>query len=244
MEATVTDVNGETQSGTYTLSVGDVSMILSLEMVDQWRRKAMKRWLSRRNLDGSDVEASGAYHVYSLLENDSIHQLVAEGEFVTGDQPLLKEKLSALPSGKYRVKLTSVDDRGNPVEAEKEAILFSYSDKRPPVKTNAWFLEKNAQFGVNQPAEVILGATSRLHVLYELWQGNDLLERKWVELNNENRLFSVPYKAEYGNGVTLMLTYVKEEQFYTHRSDFRPVKRTRTVREARCVPRSCTPRCS
>ena len=230
VEATVTDLNGETQTGTYTVSVGDVSMMLSLEMADRWEKSSGEKIvITAKNLDGNDVAAKGTYRVYSLQENDSIHQSVAEGSFEAGEQPGLREKLAALPSGKYRVKLESMDDRGNPVEAKKDVILFSYSDKRPPVKTNAWFVEKNTRFAPGKPAEVILGATGRVHVLYELWQENSLLERKWIKLNNENRLFSLPYKAAYSEAVTLMLTYVKEEQFYTHRSELRLEKENREL---------------
>src|SRR5690554_6038432 len=205
-------------------------MILSLEMADRWEKSSGEKIvITAKNLDGSDVTAKGTYRVYSLQENDSIHQSVAEGNFETGEQPGLREKLAALPSGKYRVKLESMDDRGNPVEAKKDVILFSYSDKRPPVKTNAWFVEKNTRFAPGKPAEVILRATGRVHVLYELWQEDSLLERKWIKLNNENRLFSLPYKAAYSEAVTLMLTYVKEEQFYTHRSELRPLQENKEL---------------
>lgn len=225
VEASVTDINGETSTSTYTVTVGDVSMILALEMPDQWEKNSTEKVrITAKNLDGSDVAAKGTYRIFSLHENDSIHQQVGEGDFIAGEQHELQKRLVSLPSGKYRVKLTSRDDRGNLVEAEKDAILFSYTDQRPPVKTNAWFLEKNTGFSADRPAEVILGATDHLYVLYELWQENELLERKWMEVNNENRLFSLPYKEEYAKGVTLMLTYVKDEQFYAHRSNFQPIK--------------------
>lgn len=43
------------------------------------------------------------------------------------------------------------------------------------------------------------------------------MERKWITLNNENRRFAFPYKTEYKNGITLMLTYVIKEQFHAHK---------------------------
>lgn len=220
VEAAVTDINGETQTATYTVTVGDVSMMLSLEMPDRWVKESDEKIVvSAKNLDGNDVTASGTYQIFSLQENDSIRQLAAEGEFNTGEQPALKKQLVELPSGKYRVKLQSKDDRGNPVETEKDILLFSYSDKRPPVKTNEWFIEKNNRFSPGKDAEVILGVSDKVHVLYELWQEDNLLERKWIGLDNENRLFSFPYKEQYKEGVTLMLTYVKGEKFYAHKVD-------------------------
>jgi|AGTN01.3.fsa_nt_gi Large extracellular alpha-helical protein len=223
VEATVTDLNGETQVGAYTVTVGDISMMLNLEMADRWEKNSGEKILiSAKNLDGNDISAKGTYLVFSLQANDSINRQVAQGNFETGEQTLLKKQLAGLSSGKYRVKLQSKDDRGNTVEAEKDIILFSYSDKRPPIKTNEWFIEKNTAFSPEKNAEVILGASEKVHVLYELWQENKLLEREWLELNNENRLFSFPYKPEYKNGVTLLFTYVKEEKFYSHRVELRP----------------------
>lgn len=225
VEATVTDINGETQAATYTVTVGDISMMLSLEMADRWVKESDEKIIiAAKNLDSNDVNAVGTYQVFSLQENDSIRQLAVEGEFKTGEQPALKKQLAGLPSGKYRVKLQSKDDRGNPIETEKEFILFSYSDKRPPVKTNEWFIKKNSSFSPGKDAEVILGVSEKVHVLYELWQENNLLEREWIELDNENRLFSFPYKEQYKEGITLMLTYVKGEKFYSHKVDLLPEK--------------------
>lgn len=218
VEATVTDVNGETEVGSYSVTVGDISMMLNIEMPGQLEKSsAEKIVVSAKNLDASDVKASGRYQVFSLLENDSVNTQVLQGSFETGEQAGLKSELKALPSGKYRIRLQSKDDRENEVSSEKDFILFDYSDKRPPVKTNEWFVVKSAVFATGKNAEIILGATDNINVLYELWREDTLLERKWIKINKENRLFSIPYKAEYKTGVTLMLTYVKDEKFY-HRS--------------------------
>lgn len=231
VEATVTDLNGETQTGTYTVTVGEVSMVLQAEMPERLEKESDEQiMISAKNPDGADIAAKGTYQLYALQENDSPGKLVVQGDFVTGLQPDLKKQLTALRSGKYRLKLQSEDDRENPVEAEKDFILYSFTDKRPPIKTNEWLIEKETTFSPEKSGEVILGVTDKVHVLYELWQENSLLERKWIKMHNENRLFSLPYKSSYRNGITLMLTYVKEEKFYTHRVDLRPVKAEKALK--------------
>ncbi len=225
VEATVTDVNGETQVGNYSVTVGDISMILNIEIPEKLEKSsAEKIQISAKNLDGNDIKASGTYQIFSLQENDSINTQVLQGSFETGEQTAWNEQLKKLPSGKYRIKLQSEDDRGNDVTAEKDFVLFSYSDKRPPIKTNEWFVVKNSTFSLNKPAEIILGANDNINVLYELWQENRLLKRQWVNINTENRLFTIPLKPEYKNNVTLMLTYVKEEKFYHHSTQLVPEK--------------------
>ncbi|HKM44636.1 MAG TPA: MG2 domain-containing protein, partial [Dysgonamonadaceae bacterium] len=218
VEASVTDVNGETQVTTHTVTVGTVSMILSMNMPEKMEKGFSDEIkIEAKNLDGNDIKAKGTYQIFSLEDNDSIRQQVSEGTFETGIQAELKSKLKTSPSGKYRIKLSAQDDGGNTVTEEKDVLLFSYSDKQPPITTNEWLVIKNPTFSKTKPAEVILGVTDKnVNVLYELWQGNKLLERKWIQLNSENRLFSFPHKTEYAEGVTLSLTYVKDDKFYTH----------------------------
>jgi len=85
VEATVTDLNGETQTGTYTVTVGDVSMILQAEMPDRLEKMSDdKIVITARNLDGAEIAARGTYHLYTLLENDSINQLLDKGGFYDG----------------------------------------------------------------------------------------------------------------------------------------------------------------
>lgn len=231
IEAVITDANGETVVGNHVVTVGDISMILTVEMPEKLEKSsAGKIIISARNLDGEDMKATGSYQLFSLLENDSIQRQLLQGSFETGEQEELRRRVRRLPSGKYRISLLSKDDRGNEITASQDLILFSYADKRPPVKSNDWFIVKDEQFAPGRNAEIILGATGKLNVLYELWQNGKLLERKWVVVNNENRLFSIPYKASYGEGVELMLTYVKEEQFYNHSARLLPVDEKRDWR--------------
>lgn len=51
-------------------------------------------------------------------------------------------------------------------------VLFSYTDKKPPYKTNEWLVAKNTTFGEGANAEIILGVSEKnVPVLYEIWQG-------------------------------------------------------------------------
>ncbi|MDD2476582.1 MAG: alpha-2-macroglobulin family protein, partial [Dysgonamonadaceae bacterium] len=218
VEATVTDLNGETQVATYPITVGTVSMVLSIDMPEKMEKDSKEEIkIEAKNLDGNDIKATGTYQIFSLDKNDSIQQQVAEGAFEAGVQTELKSKLKDIPSGKYRIKLSAEDDRENTITAEKDVLVFSYTDKHPPIETNEWLVIKNSIFSKTKPAEIILGVTDKdVNVLYELWHGVNLLERKWITLSNENRMFTLPYKNEYAESATLILSYVKDDKFYTH----------------------------
>ena len=217
VETTVTDLNGETQTGSYAVTVGEQSMLLQVHMPGQWEKNSTEKIrITAVNLNGNPLAAKGTWRIVSLAENDVVSGEMAQGSFETGEQPAVQTLLTGLPSGKYRLLLQSKDDRGKPVEAEKTFILFSYKDAAPPITTDAWFLKKKETFAPGSAAEVILGASGEIHVLYEVWRGKNLLEQKWLMLNHENRHFTFLPKPEYGGGITVRFTYVKAERFHSH----------------------------
>lgn len=222
VEASITDVNGETQNATYNVNVGDVSMLLEVEFPNEsvMEKSSIKGVrISAKNLDGNNIDANGTFQVFSLNDADTINKQVFNGSFITGDQPELDKRIASLPSGKYKIKLESVDSNNNKVNAESDFVVYSYSDSKPPYKTNNWLVIKKNSFSKDLPAEVIFGASDKVNLLYEVWQDSSLLERKWIILNNENNLFKFSYKPEYKNGVSVMFTYVKDEIFYTNKVD-------------------------
>lgn len=214
--AEVSDANNETQKGAFSFNVGDVSMLVNLTMPSKIEKsdKSIKLKIDAVNLNGIDIKTSGTYNIYVLDKNDSIATQVGEGSFTVGEQVELLSVLQKLESGKYRVKLSAKDDKGKAVEDEKNVLLFSYNDKKPPIETNEWLVEKNKTFSESNPAEIILGVSSSdVNILYEIRSKDKMFERKRLILSNENKTFTIPYKAEYGEGVHVLFTYMKDQQF-------------------------------
>lgn len=215
--AIVTDVNGETQSNSYMLTVGNVSMVVNIDIPEQLEKSSDYVFnIGARNLQAQDIKSSGSYELYILDDRDSIQTKILNGLFKTGNQPELKAKLKTLPSGKYKLKVKAQDDKGNDVSEEKNFILYSYADKKPPVKTNEWFVQKNTSFGKGEKsAEIIYGTTDKdAYILYQLSNNKKIFERKLVKISNANQLFTVPYKAEYGDVVNMSFTSVREGELY------------------------------
>lgn len=215
--ATVTDINGETQSNTFSLTVGNVSMIINIDIPDQIEKTSdYKLNIDTRNLQAQEIETSGTYILYKLYDNDSIQNRVLNGSFKTGDQAELKSKLKNLPSGKYQLQVKALDSYGNEVSQVKNFILFSYTDKKPPISTNEWLVQKNPIFGKdNKPVEVIFGTTDKeAYILYQLSNNKRVFERRFLKLDNTNHTFTVPYKTEYGDEIMMSFTSVKDGKMY------------------------------
>ncbi|MBK5720323.1 hypothetical protein JGH11_05520 [Dysgonomonas sp. Marseille-P4677] len=215
--ATVTDINGETQSNTYTLTVGNVSMVINIDIPDRIEKASDYNLnIEARNLQAQEIETSGTYVLYKLDDNDSIQNKVLDGSFKTGAQLELKTRFKTLISGKYQLQVVALDSKNNEIIEKKNFIVFSYADKRPPIKTSKWLVQKNTTFGKdNKPVEVIFGTTDKeTYVLYQLSNNKQIFERRFQKLSNTNHTFTIPYKAEYGDEISMTLTSVKEGELY------------------------------
>lgn len=217
INAEVTDVNGETQNGSYNFAIGDVSMILSANIPKQLDKASNEKiHVIATNLSGKQIEAKGTYTIYSVLPNDSIKAEVLSGNFTTDTTSFnLKNVISKLPSAKYLLSLNAKDDKGRDVMSRTYFILYSLDDKQPPIETNEWLIHKQTKFSTTQDAEIIFGVSAKnATILYDLIKGDKLLQRQHFELSNANKKITIPYKDEYGDQIIAIFTYVIDEKAY------------------------------
>ncbi|SHF40046.1 alpha-2-macroglobulin family protein [Dysgonomonas macrotermitis] len=220
IEASVTDQNGETQSGVASFVVGDVSLQLYANIPYSLDKASTEKIVVKStNLNGQDVSVTGKYTIYSLLPNDSIKAEIKKGEF-TSESTDIMEVIRTLPSAKYKLTFSAKDDKGREVNGDNTFVLYSYNDTRPPVESNEWLVTRKRIFGPGQNAEVALGISATdITVLYEILNKNKVFERKQIKFSNKVEKFSIPYKAEYGDGVTVSFTYIVNEKPYNLRVD-------------------------
>lgn len=217
IEATVTDVNGETQYGTYDFAVGDVSMILSANIPAQLDKDSKEKiQVKATNLNGETVTANGNFTIYTVLPNDSIKEQIQTGSFSSDSESDLMPILKKLPSAKYLLSLNAKDDKGRDAVSRNYFVLYSVEDKKPPIETNEWLIQKRALFSKSKNAEIVFGVSAKdATILYDLIKGNKVLERRQVNLSNSNETFIIPYKDAYEDNITAAFTYVIDEKAYT-----------------------------
>ncbi|MFR9166917.1 MAG: alpha-2-macroglobulin family protein [Dysgonomonas sp.] len=222
VSASITDINGETQKGEYNFAVGDVSMTLDVDLSEKLSKESSDTInIIVKNLNGQEIKAVGNYFVYNVSDdNDSITTEVLLGVFTSGKQAELTERIKKLPSGNYNLKLKILCSNDKEVENETEFVLYSEKDKKPPVETDEWIIEKKIYFDESDPAEIILGVSSKnVTVLYEIQKDNKILSREQIKLSNENKTFKIPYKAEYGENVSVLFAYVINSEFFQNSID-------------------------
>jgi len=249
--AEVTDTKGETQKGEQTLSVGDKSLFIVAEVNDKINKDQTANLLVRtETLNGENIHSTIKYTISRLTKtgdyinlppDDNVNPMrgpidfkaedVRSGDYNTDDK-LLKLELGKLSSGYYKIQFKTTDAHGNEVTLERNFILYGTSDKRPPVKCYAWFEALKTSCFVGENAQIQFGtSTNNSMVLYEIMQGNKILESRWIPFDDELKIFDIPYKESYGAGVTVEFTFMKDDRFFNY-----SVQLTQKVLEKKLTP--------
>ena len=217
IEATVTNVAGETQSSTDVISAGNRSLVLQVELHDKTcKDKPFDTMFNVQNLNGQPVEVKGNYYLYPAKDQD-FKQLeekpVLTGTFTSNEEITLDWK--NLPSGPYVLKASVKDNQGKEVTTDTNTILFSIEDKRPPVETTVWFYGENMEFDATHPAVFCFGTSKKdAYVMMNVFSGNKLLESKTMNLSDTIVHFKYPYQESYGDGVLVSFCMVRDGQVY------------------------------
>ncbi|MFT3754303.1 MAG: alpha-2-macroglobulin family protein [Paludibacter sp.] len=227
--ANVTDPKGETQNGEQTVSVGDRSLFILADMPEKINKKAKSNFeISTVTINDEIINSIVKYQVSKLQDTDiyaekldkSVDLKEAEqvlaGSFDTKEKKMSPD-FSSLGSGRYKMTLTTTDSHGKEVKEEKVFVLYDTNDNRPPVKSYVWMLTPKTECETGEDAKIIWGTSTRNSmVLYEIMQGNTVLESRWVAFSDESKTFEIPFKESYGAGVTVMFTFMKDEQLFTN----------------------------
>ena len=223
-----TDPKGETQQAEQYVSVGDKSLFILAEIADKIDKKQeFGIQVSTETLNGENVSSTVKYSLYRLEDSDVYAEKmddktvlkeaekVLSGSFDTSNK-ILNLAVANFTSGRYKLVFTTPDAHDKEVKLEKTFVLYDTKDKRPPVKSYEWFLASKTECEVGEKAQVQFGtSTKNSSVLYEVMQGNTVLESRWISFSNEIKTFEIPFKESYGAGVTVMFTFMKDEQFFS-----------------------------
>lgn len=216
INATVTNVAGETQASTYNISVGNRSMMLGAEIQNPvCKEDSILVNFKATNLDGQPVNVEGTYKLYpvknGMKSEDAVKGSPAyTGTFVSNKETLLPAWAS-IPSGEYLLMMYAKDDQGREVTGKEEVILFSINDKRPPVDTAIWYYAENVSFNADHPAVFYFGTSKKdAYVMMNLFSGDRMLESRVLRLSDSIERFEFPYKESYGNGLSAIFCFVKD----------------------------------
>ncbi|MDR0977184.1 MAG: alpha-2-macroglobulin, partial [Prevotellaceae bacterium] len=207
--ADVTNLSGETQSAATDIVVGNRSMTLSFAGGDGQLicKEDTTRYLhfDALNLNGQPIDVKGTY---TLTKKGELAPTM-QGTFVA-NHPTPVTQWEQLPTGEYELRLSANDSQGREVKHVTTLTLFSYYDNRPAATKEMWTYTLNNRFDASRPAQFNFGTSlADVHVQMDVFRLGKHLESRTFQLTDSVVRFEVPYKEEYGDGITYLFAFVK-----------------------------------
>lgn len=146
------------------------------------------------------------------LDSLKVDKQLFERLVSSGDSILVSEWRN-LPSGAYRLRIET--EGAQKTMKEQSFVLYSLEDRRPPVETLFWLPKTDYVCNEGEKASVLFGSSEKeVYVLAELFDDDRLLSCRWIKIGKENFRYEFPYLREYGNSLTLSLTYARNGESY------------------------------
>ena len=222
-----TDSKGESQESRSEFLVGAASIFLHAETEQMLDKEKAGILLTVTNSNNKPAQVVNGSYVISLLRDNPssamdtdpgklpVVRQVISGKFNAGDS-IGSSLLRKLPSGRYRIELKGSDSKNRTVTEQSEFILYGTGDKKPPVYAPTWVVEEKTSCLPGEEALFTFGTSCKqATVLYEIAGEKGIIHREWIKLSDANRRFRLPYKNEYGKGVTISFAFVKDGAFHT-----------------------------
>lgn len=135
---------------------------------------------------------------------------VYETNLVTNENSSIKfEDINNWLPGKYIVRIKTKDKNANPIEVAKYFTLFDPISKETPLNNPIWVYLENKVYEPGDVAKLYFGsALNNVKVFYELEQDGNILDEKWIEINNEQKLINIEIEEEHRGSIAARISLV------------------------------------
>lgn len=119
-------------------------------------------------------------------ENWKVLRTVQQGDFASDGKNLFSiSNLKKFEEGNYKVTFTTTDKDNNEVVLEKYVTIFNADSKHCVVYQPVWmYQDPNNVAEVGDPVKITLGTyLKNVKVLFEIISNDELVESKWINLN-------------------------------------------------------------
>ena len=226
LEASLTNVAGETQTQTFSLSAGKRSLLLNSTLSNTLcKDELIITTFEAVNLSQNPIAVQGSLKLYkgeteTNKWDESSAELVFEDTFKSNEKLELNWK--EISSGAYKLVLTADDSQNREARFEQDIYLFSMDDKQTPVKEGAWLYSLNSDFDEDHPAKLLFGtAEKNTYVVYNIYSADKRISSQALNFDSSFGLIEIPYLPEYKDGLILTFSYVKEGTLYEERKELK-----------------------
>lgn len=234
----VTSISGETHTDIFTTSVSRRGFNLTIDMPNHYDLASDHDInILAHNAQGQELEVDGHYYIYryqpsanDLYQHDddaleayvSTAHKVAEGQFNT-HTPL---SLPHIDAGQYQLYVVSHDAHGNKIHSISTFLLYDASKATPLHGRQAGAttqyddvlldaVDHDYTFAEGHPAQILFSSNATdVYLNYVIYTSSTIVKRQSVVVGRDLRKLTIDYRPEYGDGVELMLFYVKDGKPY------------------------------
>lgn len=193
LEVNVTDDAGETvQAPGTTFALGnEYSVSADIPELLKVEKDSVKLMVKVTDILGNPVDKTYLYTLVNLSEKREIARGEKEGEL------RLQAKRNLLPPGQYKLTLSIPGEKGS--DFSDIFTLYYPDDQHAPCPMPVWMPERELTVipGKNTIAKFGSGFTDS-YLLYEIYDCEDLLERKWIKSNNDMKSLTLPAPRDNG----------------------------------------------
>lgn len=236
IEVSVTGDAGETQTSQCHLSAAPQAYFFMPDINRELcKEDSISGKLAVMNAVNETLSMEGICRLYPVLDSKTgriSDKPVYESTFTSGETKDFAA-WKQLPSGEYRFVMSVRDRDGKEVSNADNTVnivLFSLTDTRPAMFMETFLYEKNTEFDATHPALFYFGTSMKdAYVLVDVFGRKGRLESRTLSLSDSILRMEYPYREEYGDGVAVQFTFVKNGQLYTRRVELRKRLPERTL---------------
>jgi uncharacterized protein YfaS (alpha-2-macroglobulin family) len=123
--------------------------------------------------------------------------------------------LSKWEMGKYVLEMTSRDKYGSTVKEVIYFTLYSGKSRDLPGRPLEWFAVPKNSVEPGETAVILIGSAAQdVHVIYELESQGRIVEKKHLNLSNEQRRIEIPILEKYRGNIGIHLVFVKYNRVF------------------------------
>lgn len=220
LKADITDLAGETHTTSFYTAVSKRGFSLSYYGSTTYdTSKPVEAKVKAYNANHQELTVSGTYSV-RRRDADKNDPALYEGEFTT-DQNIV---IPSLPMGTYRFEFKAKDSHENEITDDRYITLFnsneaiapgSKQDKARTEFDRDFVSMSNSSFSEEKPGVFYFSPLENdAYVSYTVIANGKVIERKYLTLDRKLYKFTINYQRAYGDGVCVVMGYVRNGHAY------------------------------
>jgi len=143
-------------------------------------------------------------------------KLIDQQFTVNGKTKLPANYFNNLVPGEYMIVASGKDNYGEEIKTTNFFTLFSSSGKKMPGNMISWSALSTKEAEPGEIVKLVVGSAARKsRILYEIVNGNDIVERKWVNLGKGQQIINIPINEAYRGNFSVNLTMIKFNRIYS-----------------------------